>query len=214
MTANHSPIKINKLVSSQESARNATFGKIELQYELLLEENNRLEASLKQISSLNMIKKSYSQTNIRKLYTAGHRRRHIRGISKTNEKSARLKGTLKKLQFRSPKYRPGHTNFLPSNPTGVPITGPRANLDRIVYSNWNRKHRFQPEKITPGPSDYNPNYNNPNEQYVYVSRVQPYGTREVVDENNIREKKKIVDLFQRALAFPTSSPIKTTRSSY
>ena len=46
------------------------------------------------------------------------------------------------------------------------------------------------------------------EQYVYVKRVQPYGIKEVVDENNVEETKKIVDLFKRALALPTS-PIKT-----
>ena len=76
-----------------------------------------------------------------------------------------------------------------------------------MYSNWGRTHRFPSEKVTPGPSDYNPNYNNPNEQYVYVKRVQPYGTREVVDEDNVREKRLIKDLFQRTLALPTS-PIK------
>ena len=119
--------------------------------------------------------------NSGRLYIPGHRRRQIRGISKTNDESVRLKGRLQKLQFRSPRYRPGHTCFVPSNPTGVPITGPRANIDRVVYSNWSRNHRFPSEKITPGPSDYNPNYNNPNEQYVYVKRVQPYGIKEVVD---------------------------------
>ena len=195
----HSPIN---------SARKATFGKIELQYAMLVEENNRLEASLKKVTRDNMVKQSEAGLKSRRLYRPGHRRRQIRGISKTNDESVRLKGRLQKLQFRSPRYRPGHTCFVPSNPTGVPITGPRANLDRVVYSNWSRNHRFPSEKITPGPSDYNPNYNNPNEQYVYVKRVQPYGIKEVVDENNVEETKKIVDLFKRALALPTS-PIKT-----
>ena len=207
MAATPSSLGVGPLVRAQVSARNATFGKIELQYELLVEENNKREAMLKKVCHRNYLTRERNQKKKRSLYTWRQRLKKIPGISQTAVEAERLRCSLSKLKFRSPRYRPGHTSFVPSNPTGVPITGPRATMDRVVYSNWGRNHRFPSEKVTPGPSDYNPNYNNPNEQYVYVQRVQPYGTRDVVDEDNVREKRLIKDLFRRTLALPTS-PIK------
>ena len=207
MAATSSPLGASPLLRAQVSARNATFGKIELQYDLLVEENNKMEAMLKKVCERNFLTREQNQKKKKRLYSWHQRLKKVPGISQTAAEAVRLRGSLDKLKFRSPRYRPGHTSFVPSNPTGVPITGPRATMDRVVYSNWARTHRFPSEKVTPGPSDYNPNYNNPNEQYVYVKRVQPYGTREVVDEDNVREKRLIKDLFQRTLALPTS-PIK------
>ena len=56
MAASSSTLGASPLLHAQVSARNATFGKIELQYDLLVEENNKMEA---------MLKKSVNETILR-----------------------------------------------------------------------------------------------------------------------------------------------------
>ena len=86
-----------------------------------------------------------------------------------------------KVDYKSPRYRPAHSNYAPSSKTGVPQTGGNQ---RVIYSNLAREERFAWQKVgdhNPGPADYNPNHSNPMEQYAYVDYVRPYSNNEVYE---------------------------------
>ena len=228
-TANRNVVLSHKTTASVRAAfkahrhtESARVGKIELQYQLAVQENKLLEEKLKRLSSGvdNSSLKGRAQCRNgmgrertkQKLWKIESRREY--GESKKYERLVTdLKQTRSKLKFRSPKYRPGHTNYMPSDPSGVPLTGPRANPGGVVYSNWSRKPRFQNPKVTPGPSDYNPNYENPSEQYVYVDAVVPYGTVDVANEAHHEDTAAVVTLFSHSLSLPPSSPIKSLLNS-
>jgi hypothetical protein len=94
-----------------------------------------------------------------------------------------------KVDYKSPRYRPAHSNYAPSSKTGVPQTGGNQ---RVIYSNLAREERFAWQKVgdhNPGPADYNPNHSNPMEQYAYVDYVRPYSNNEVYEaarEQNLK----------------------------
>ena len=77
-----SPLGVNPLLRAQVSARNATFGKIELQYDLLVEENNKMEAMLKKVCERNFLTREQNQKKKKRLYSWHQRLKKFLGSVK------------------------------------------------------------------------------------------------------------------------------------
>jgi hypothetical protein len=210
----------NVFINAQKDAQNAQLDRMKMEYDMVAEENRILEQRLRDVYSVNSHAATSSvamkRTNVGRSRTikriADRTSEQLLGNRNIEHRTAvrELQSQARKLRFRSPRYRPGHTNYVPSHPAGVPMTGPRANPGGVVYSNWSRTKRFPGPKPTPGPSDYNPNYDSPMEQYVYVPQVKPYGKKKNPNFHNTRQEDTaaVVTLFARSLAIADTSPIK------
>ena len=158
---------------SEDTAARARLETMRIQHRLIQQQNMKLEADVKaQLEQEKKIARRVAANKRRE--DENNKQRGLEWKKQRYQNRMRDRARAKQYEYRNPRYRPAHSNYQPSSKTGVPKTGGN---DRVRYSNFPREPRFGWQKVKntiPGPSDYNPNLNNPMEQWGYVDYVHPY----------------------------------------
>ena len=170
------------------AAARARLESMQIQHRLLQQHNLKLESDVQAKQELDH-KRFLIEAARKRKEDEENRKRGVEWKKKRYRDRMNARKNAVKFEQRSPRYRPAHSNYVPSSKTGVPKTGSNA---RVRYSNFPREQRFawQRSKDTiPGPSDYNPNYSNPMEQYAYVDYVRPYANNEQLEAQREQQQK-------------------------
>jgi len=172
---------------SADAAARARLESMQVMHRLLQQQNLKLEQTVQEKQKLEQ-KKNAREAALKRREIEKTRTKGIEWKKQRYRNRMMDRAKAVKFEQRSPRYRPAHSNYVPSSKTGIPKTG--DNGTNIRYSNFPRESRFAWQRVKdriPGPSDYNPNHSNPMEQYAYVDYVRPYANNE--EKEAQREQK-------------------------